>query len=115
MLPRNRWPRHISTSDYRWRYVAAVRTEVKYGSGDHLSDQPELQFFQNILMNGGICGRRAFFGRFILRSFGVPTTARPQRGHAAMPPWRTGRRMAWVACLGGVPGWRVGSGLDQDR
>ncbi|MGE4614054.1 MAG: hypothetical protein AAEJ46_06940, partial [Planctomycetota bacterium] len=100
---RNYRPDHISTSDYRWRYVAAVRTEVKYGSGDNKYDLPELQFFQNILMNGGVCGRRAFFGRFILRSFGVPTTARPQRGHAALAHWTPD---GWVVCLGG--GWGAG-------
>lgn len=100
---RNYRPDHITTSDYRWRYVAAVRTEVKYGSGDNKYDQPELQFFQNILMNGGVCGRRAFFGRFILRSFGVPTTARPQRGHAALAHWTPD---GWVVCLGG--GWGAG-------
>ena len=100
---RNYRPDHISTPDYRWRYVAAVRTEVQYGSGDNKYDKPELQFFQNILMNGGICGRRAFFGRFILRSFGVPTTARPQRGHAALAHWTPD---GWVVCLGG--GWGAG-------
>ena len=100
---RNYRPDHISTPDYRWRYVAAVRTEVRYGSQDNKYDKPELQFFQNILMNGGVCGRRAFFGRFILRAFGVPTTARPQRGHAALAHWTPD---GWVVCLGG--GWGVG-------
>jgi hypothetical protein len=106
-------PDHIATSDYRWRYVAAVRTEVKYGSGDNKYDKPELQFFQNILMNGGVCGRRAFFGRFILRSFGVPTTARPSRGHAALTHWTP---EGWVVCLGG--GWGAGwtkTRYKQDR
>ncbi|MCK4294051.1 MAG: hypothetical protein KAY65_12700 [Planctomycetes bacterium] len=100
---RNYRPDHISTPDYRWRYVAAVRTEVRYGSQDNKYDKPELQFFQNILMNGGVCGRRAFFGRFILRAFGMPTTARPQRGHAALTHWTPD---GWVVCLGG--GWGVG-------
>lgn len=96
-------PDHVHTSDYRWRYVAAVRTDIKYGSQDNKFDKPELQFFQNILMNGGVCGRRAFFGRFMLRSFGVPTTARPQRGHAALAHWTPD---GWVVCLGG--GWGAG-------
>jgi len=96
-------PDHISTHDYRWRYVAAVRTDVRYGSQDNKYDKDELQFFQNILMNGGVCGRRAFFGRFILRAFGIPTTARPQRGHAALAHWTPD---GWVVCLGG--GWGVG-------
>ncbi len=100
---RNYRPDHISTSDDRWRYVAAVRTDIKYGSQDNQYDRPQLQFFQNILMNGGVCGRRAFFGRFTLRAFGVPTTARPQRGHAALAHWTPD---GWVVCLGG--GWGAG-------
>lgn len=96
-------PDHIMTDDYRWRYVAAVRTDIRYGSQYNKFDKPELQFFQNILMNGGVCGRRAFFGRFILRAFGIPTTARPQRGHAALAHWTPD---GWVVCLGG--GWGVG-------
>ena len=66
---------------------------------------PSLQFFQNILMNGGVCGRRAFFGRFILRAFGIPTTARPQPGHAALVHWTPD---GWVICLGGRLGQRLG-------
>ena len=100
---RNYRPDHITTSDYRWRYVAAVRSDIRYGSQDNKYDKPELQFFQNILMNGGICGRRAFFGRFILRAFGIPTVARPQRGHAALAHWTP---EGWVVCLGG--GWGAG-------
>jgi len=107
---RNYRPDHISTADYRWRYVAAVRTDVKYGSQDNKYDKPELQFFQNILMNGGVCGRRAFFGRFILRSFGIPTTARPQRGHAALAHWTPD---GWVVCLGG--GWGVGWVMGRNK
>jgi len=105
---RNYRPDHITTGDYRWRYVAAVRTDIRYGSQDNKYDKPELQFFQNILMNGGVCGRRAFFGRFMLRAFGVPTTARPQRGHAALAHWTPD---GWVVCLGA--GW--GSGWTKTR
>ena len=99
---RNYRPDHISTSDYRWRYVNAVKTEVKYGSKDNKNDLPSLQQYQNIIMNGGVCGRRAFFGRFILRSFGIPTLARPQRGHAALAHWTPD---GWVINLGATWGW----------
>ncbi len=111
---RNYRPDHISTSDDKWRYVKAVKTDVRYGSQYNKFDKPELQFFQNILANGGICGRRAFFGRFILRAFGVPTTRRPQRGHAALAHWTPD---GWVVCLGaGWPwGWTdYGEGVDFD-
>jgi hypothetical protein len=100
---RNYRPDHISTPDYRWRYVAAVRSDVPYGSQDNQYDEDQLQFFQNILKNGGICGRRAFFGRFILRAFGIPTIARPQRAHAALAHWTPD---GWVICLGA--GWGIG-------
>jgi hypothetical protein len=100
---RNYRPDHITTSDYRWRYVSAVRTEVRFGSHDNKYDKPELGFFQNIMLNGGVCGRRAFFGRFILRAFGIPVTARPQRGHAALAHYTP---KGWVVCLGG--GWGIG-------
>lgn len=100
---RNYRPDHITTKDDRWRYVALVRTCVRYGSQENKNDKSELQFFQNILMNGGICGRRAFIGRFILRSFGVPTVAKPQKGHAALGRWTPN---GWVAVLGA--GWNTG-------
>ena len=105
---RNYRPDHVTTDDYRWRYVALVRSDIPYGSQDNKYDKPELQFFQNILMNGGICGRRAFIGRFMLRAFGIPTTARPQRGHAALVHWTPD---GWVPCLGA--GW--GSGWTKGR
>ena len=109
---RNYRPDEISTSDYRWRYVKAVKTEVKYGSSDNKYDKPELQFFQNIIMNGGVCGRRAFFGRFILRAFGIPTLARPQPGHATLVHWTP---KGWVICLGASWGWgRVEGNADKD-
>ncbi|MEI6175422.1 MAG: hypothetical protein WCS43_00905 [Verrucomicrobiota bacterium] len=99
---RNYRPDEISTSDYRWRYVKAVKTEVKYGSQDQKNDMPTLQNYQNIIMNGGVCGRRAFFGRFILRSFGLPTLARPQKGHATLVHWTPD---GWVINLGAGWGW----------
>jgi len=102
---RNFRPDHVYNSNHAWRYVGIVASDVKYGSGDNKFDRPELQFFQNILMNGGVCGRRAFFGRFMLRAWGIPTIARPSRGHAALARWTP---KGWVVCLG--PGWGGGKG-----
>jgi formylglycine-generating enzyme required for sulfatase activity len=100
---RNYRPDHIYNSNFGWRYVSIVSSDVKYGSGDVKYDRPELQKYQNILMNGGVCGRRAFIGRFILRAFGVPTIARPSRGHGALAHWTP---KGWVVNLGG--GWGAG-------
>lgn len=105
---RNYRPDLIFDPNPAWRYVHAVRTDVQYGSQNVKFDRPSLQSYQNIIMNGGICGRRAFFGRFILRSFGIPTTARPQTGHASLVHWTPD---GWVCCLGA--GW--GSGWTATR
>jgi hypothetical protein len=99
---RNYRPDHITTSDYRWRYVKAVKTDVQYGSKEQVNDIPTLHNFQNIINTGGVCGRRAFFGRFILRCFGLPTLARPQKGHATLVHWTP---EGWVINLGAGWGW----------
>ncbi len=96
-------PDHITTSNQGWRYVALVRSDIPYGSSHVKYDRDDLHFFQNILMNGGICGRRAFIGRFLLRSHGMPTIARPQTGHASLARWTPD---GWVINLGG--GWGHG-------
>lgn len=70
-------PDHVLSNDLDWRYVSLVRSEVRYGSQHVKRDRKELQRYQNILMNGGVCGRRAFIGRFILRAFGIPTAGKP--------------------------------------
>jgi hypothetical protein len=109
---RNYRPDHIQTADTRWRYVEAVKTDVKYGSQDQKNDSPSLGFYQNIINTGGVCGRRAFFGRFILRSFGIPTLARPQPGHATLVHWTPA---GWVINLGAAWGWgTVGGNFDTD-
>jgi len=90
-------PDHISTQDYGWRYSAAVRTDVRYGSQHVKDDLPSLHKYQNIPMNGGVCGRRAFFGRFLLRSFGIPVWGVTQRAHAAVGRWTPD---GWVVNLG---------------
>ena len=94
---RNYRPDHIYNPDYGWRYSGAVRTEVKYGSECVKDDLPSLNVYQNIPKDGGVCGRRAFFGRFILRSFGIPTWGVTQKAHAAVGHWTP---KGWVINLG---------------
>lgn len=90
-------PDHIATADYGWRYVASVRTDVSYGSQNVSKDLPSLHSYQNIPLNGGVCGRRAFFGRFVLRSFGIPVWGVTQFKHAAVSHWTP---KGWVVNLG---------------
>lgn len=100
---RNYRPDHVLTGKQGWRYSAIVKTNVLYGSNRVGQDRSELHAYQNILMNGGICGRRAFFGQFILRSFGNPVIRRPSRAHGALARWTPN---GWVVNLG--PGWGSG-------
>jgi hypothetical protein len=97
---RNYRPDHIYASDYGWRYSGAVRTDVAYRHSQEYKDTDSLQFFQNIIMNGGICGRRAFFGRYIVKSFGLPTWGVAQHAHAALGRWTPS---GWVVNFGA--GW----------
>jgi len=107
---RNYRPDLIPTDGKTSRYVDVVDAEIEYSSKNVKRDLPERHFFQNILANGGICGRRAFFGRFILRSFGVPTTRRKEPGHATLAHWSPD---GWQTRLGGKWGGRDGVGRTQ--
>mmetsp|Transcript_42437 Transcript_42437/g.99638 ORF Transcript_42437/g.99638 Transcript_42437/m.99638 type:complete len:312 (-) Transcript_42437:303-1238(-) len=60
-----------------------------------------------------MCGPRAWFGRFVCKSFGIPTWGVRQPGHAAMSRWTPDA--GWVICLGGgwhKSWWRDRHGLD---
>jgi len=94
---RNYRPDHIFNADYGWRYSGAVRTDVQYRSSTTYTDTDSLEFFQNVIKNGGICGRRAFFGRFIVQSFGIPAWGVTQHAHAAVGHWTP---KGWVVNLG---------------
>jgi hypothetical protein len=85
------------SGDYGWRYVSSVKGEVPYGSQNVQYDDPANHKYQNIIRNGGVCGRRAFYGRFILRAFGIPTWGVTQKAHAALSHWTP---KGWVVNLG---------------
>lgn len=105
---RNFRPDHITTDNHGGRYANLVNTDVAYGSLNVGKDRPDQLRMQNILMNGGICGRRAFFARYICRAFGIPATARPSTGHGASARWTP---EGWVVVLG--PGWGHGRTLTR--
>lgn len=100
---RNYRPDHIVNPNYGWRYSAAVKTDVAYRHSNEYTDSDDLGFFQNVCKNGGICGRRAFFGRFIVQAFGLPARPFTQPKHAALARWTPA---GWVVNLGA--NWPVG-------
>ena len=85
------------------RYSAIVSGCVKYGSGHVCLDRGEQFAGQNIIMNGGVCGRRASMGRYAVRCFGIPATHRPSPRHGALVRWS---QHGWMPNLG--PGWGAG-------
>lgn len=88
-------PDHITSKDHSWRYVGLVKSDLPYCSTTHDDTLGLPQ--QQALALGGICGRRAFFGRFITRAFGIPARRSTQTGHAAMNMWTPN---GWVVRLG---------------
>jgi hypothetical protein len=93
-------PDCIPDDDDTLKFVDITDHEVAYGSGGLVNDLPDKHFMQNILANGGICGRRGFITRFILQSFGVPSTERVEPGHSAVHLWHPS---GWQTRLG--HGW----------
>jgi hypothetical protein len=93
-------PDCIPDDDDTLVFVEVVNKEIAYGSGGLVNDLPDKHFMQNILANGGICGRRGFFCRFILQAFGVPSTERVEPGHSTVTLWHPS---GWKTMLGG--GW----------
>ena len=103
---RNFRPDHIYESNFGWRYVGVVSSNVKYGSGDVKYDRPELQKYQNILMNGGN-----------LRTAGLLRPLHPAllRGshHGASQPGTRSPRPLDARWLVRKLGTRLGIGLDR--
>jgi hypothetical protein len=81
---RNYRPDIIFESDYSWRYSKIVRTDVAYKNPEWTSEPHTMQ---KVINGGGKCGPRAWFGRFALRCFGIPTWGVQQTGHAALSHW----------------------------
>jgi len=94
-MMRNYRPDHITRPDYKWRYAYIVKTDVPYMSTRH---DPELGMpAQQAVALGGVCGRRAYFGRLATRAFGIPARRSTQKGHGAMCHWTPD---GWVICFG---------------
>jgi hypothetical protein len=102
----------VTTSS--WRYARAVKTDVEYGD-------PQCGSFKKGVCNGsysmipaagGVCGPRAFFGRFTRQAFGLPVWGATQPKHAAMSTWSPG---GWSVLLGAwwsSSWWGARGGID---
>eukprot|EP01043_Picozoa_sp_COSAG02_P048084 COSAG02_NODE_4686_length_5092_cov_3.370318_2_plen_590_part_00 len=82
-----------------WRYARAVKTEVAYGDPQCASFKPGIcnGSYSEIPAAGGVCGPRAFFGRYARQAFGLPVWGVTQPKHAAMSTWSPA---GWEVLLG---------------
>ncbi|HJM62492.1 MAG TPA: SUMF1/EgtB/PvdO family nonheme iron enzyme [Roseibacillus sp.] len=94
---RNYRPDHTRL-DYRWRYCRIVRSDVPYGSRI-MPARPDLNLsrIQDFLLEGGVCGPRAFVGQISGYAFGIPSRRAPSPGHGAMAHWTPD---GWTTVLG---------------
>jgi len=106
---RNYRPDHILDRNEQWKYCMIVKSDVRYKRPEWAPNCPRT--YKQMISGGGMCGPRAWFGRFACKSFGIPTWGVRQPGHAAMSHWTSSGE--WVICLGG-PNWRK-SYWDNDR
>jgi len=97
-------PDHVVWGDYNWRYSESVHTEVSYGDPVWPDGRPD---YKDIAAAGGVCGPRAWFGRFCKRAFGLPTWGAAQPGHAAMTSWSPN---GWNVQLGAAWGFCTWNG-----
>lgn len=98
-MMRNYRPDLIFNPDYRWRYARIVRDDVQYKSPAWTATP---RTYQQLINGGGKCGPRAWFARFALRCFGIPTWGVRQRGHAACSHWTP---EGWTVVLGAHWRW----------
>lgn len=87
-----------------WRYTRAVREDVSYGD-PMCATHPGLcdGHYTLIPAMDGVCGYRAFFGRFVRNAHGIPTWGFAEHGHGAMTTWSPA---GWIVNLGA--GWPFG-------
>jgi len=94
----------------KFTYCKEVKTDVGFRT---LNWGEGRRTYRKLLSGGGHCGPRAWMGRFICKSFGLPTFGCRQPGHAAMIRYTP--EQGWMPCLGGgieVSWWEDRDGMD---
>jgi hypothetical protein len=82
--------------EYPARYVGLMYSEFGHQKPEYDETLPTTRF-QQTLDKGGICGPKAFFGRNLGRTFGVPVWGARLKSHTAMTYWTP---TGWTQILG---------------
>eukprot|EP00538_Stauroneis_constricta_P013000 CAMPEP_0119573566 /NCGR_PEP_ID=MMETSP1352-20130426/45188_1 /TAXON_ID=265584 /ORGANISM="Stauroneis constricta, Strain CCMP1120" /LENGTH=604 /DNA_ID=CAMNT_0007623257 /DNA_START=67 /DNA_END=1881 /DNA_ORIENTATION=- len=95
--------------DPKWRYLYILKSDV-------LTRQPSWtsspRTFQQVLSGGGKDAPNAWFGRFVCKTFGIPTWGAKQPGRVGLTRWTP---TGWEAMLGidwDLCTWEGESGID---
>jgi hypothetical protein len=104
-------PDMLSSRVAKFTYCKEVKTDLGYRTPEDWGGGRRT--YRILLSGGGKCGPRAWMGRFILKSFGMPTFGCRQPGHAALV--RYVPEKGWITCFGGgieISWWENRDALD---
>ena len=96
-------PDHVVWGDYHWRYSESVHTEVSYGDPTWPDGHPS---YRDIAAAGGVCGPRAWFGRFCILDLGlILITSCAFLGAIPLLRARRAACFSWCPCLPHTDWW----------
>ena len=87
----------LAPEEYDAKYVGLMYSEFGHRKAEEGEAGPPYTFMQRIIDRGSICGGKAFFGRCLGRSFGIPVWGARLRSHTAMTYWTP---KGWETILG---------------
>lgn len=87
----------LASEEYTARYVGLMYSEFGHRRAEEGEAGPPYTQLQRFIDRGSICGGKAFFGRCLGRSFGIPVWGARLRSHTAMSYWTP---KSWETILG---------------
>jgi hypothetical protein len=87
----------LAPEEYNARYVGLMNSEFGHRKAAEGETGPPYTFMQQIIDRGSLCGGKAFFGRCLGRSFGIPVWGARLKSHTAMTYWTP---KGWETILG---------------
>jgi hypothetical protein len=88
-------PDQAANCGTNWRYAIAVKSDVGYRAPVWPGTVPRT--YIQMVSGGGKCGPRAQYGRFMIKSWGLPSWGVKQPAHAAVGRWTS---QGWIVILG---------------
>lgn len=87
----------LASEEYNARVIGLMYSEFGHRRADEGETGPPYTRMQGFIDRGSICGGKAFFGRCLGRSFGIPVWGARLRSHTAVAYWTP---KGWETILG---------------